>query len=222
MGEQPNKYSFINQDLKLEIENIIKTAKKIINTDLLPIIKTRGEGLEGNIFMYHLTTDYTNDFFDKQVNLILAAKKQISVALEIGFNAGFSALLMLLANDSIKITCVDICDHSYTKPCFKKLKEMFNDRIDLIPGDSTIVLPTLINNKYDLIHIDGCHIVGIAESDIQNSLKMCKSGTILIMDDTERKDLMDLWIKYCRLYNLLGFYYGNFVKTRFHTINAYP
>lgn len=222
MVEQPNKYTFISQMQKIEIENIIKSAKKIINEDLLPIIKTCGEKLEGNIFMYHLTTYYTNDFFDKQVNLILASKKNVGVVLEIGFNAGFSALLMLLSNSSIKITCVDICDHSYTQPCFKKLKELFHERIELIQGDSTNILPTLIYNKYDLIHIDGCHIVEIAEKDIQNSLKLCKSGTILIMDDTERKDLMDLWIKYCKMYKLLGFYYGNFVKTRFHSINCYP
>jgi predicted O-methyltransferase YrrM len=217
------KYNFLNNDLKNEINNNILKAKNIINTHLLPIIKNLNEPLEGNIFMLHETTEYTNEFFDKQVNFILAAKKEnVKNILEIGFNAGFSTLLMLLSNENIKITCVDICIHSYTKQCFDKLKEIFGNRIELIPGSSTEILPTLLGNTYDLIHIDGCHLVNIAEQDIVNSLKLCKSGTILIMDDTQDNDLYNLWINYSKLYNLLNFYPNNFVNTKYHNIKVYP
>jgi hypothetical protein len=71
-----NKYSFLTSKDKNEIQSIINKAKNIINSELLPIIKRVNEPLEGNIFMFHQTTDYTNEFFDKQVNFILAAKRQ--------------------------------------------------------------------------------------------------------------------------------------------------
>jgi len=105
----PNKdYNFISNEIKNEIITRINEAKNIINNDLLPIINKLNERLEGNIFMSS-HSNYNNDFFDKQVNVVIAARrKSINNVLEIGFNAGFSALLMLLTNKNIKMTCVDI------------------------------------------------------------------------------------------------------------------
>jgi predicted O-methyltransferase YrrM len=217
------KYDFINAEKKIEIENIIKKTKQFINEKLLPIIKNVGEQLEGNIFMFHHTTTYTNDFFDKQVNFILASQKpNITEILEIGFNAGFSALLMLFSNSTINITCVDICEHKYTQLCYNKIKEFFNERINLINGSSTIILPRLLGKTYDLIHIDGCHLVNVAEQDVKNSLKLCKSGTILIMDDTDGYDLNNLWKKYINNSKLLSFFPNNFVENKYHSIKVYP
>lgn len=217
------KYGILPEKLKQEIQEVINKAKIIITNELLPIIKSVNEPLEGNIFMFHQTTEYTSEFFDKQVNFILATKRQnINTILEIGFNAGFSTLLMLLTNDNVKITCVDICEHNYTKLCFLKLKEIFGDRLKLIPGSSIDIVPTLNGNTYDLIHIDGCHLVDIAEQDIQNSLKLCKSGTIMIMDDTQDAELFDLWSKYAKQFNLISFDFGNFIETQYHNIKKYP
>jgi hypothetical protein len=217
-----NKYSFIDNDKKNDIINIINTAKIIIKNRLLPIINSLDEKLEGNIFMHHNTTDFTDYYIDKQINFILATKRNnINNILEIGFNAGFSTLLMLLSNKDIKITCVDICEHKYTKLCFEKLKELFGDRLELIPGSSVDILPGLFGKTYDLIHIDGCHLIDIAKLDIENSLKLSKNGTILIMDDTDHKPLYDLWTNYVNRYQLLSFYPGNFVNTRLHCLNMY-
>jgi len=218
-----HKYSFLSESVKQEIQEIINDAKKIISNDLLPIIKRVNEPLEGNIFMFHHKTEYTNEFFDKQVNFILAAKQEnMDNILEIGFNAGFSTLLMLLANKNIKITCVDICEHLYTKLCFQKLQSIFGDRLQLISGSSVKIVPTLVGNTYDLIHIDGCHLVNIAELDIINSLKLCKSGTLLIMDDTQDVELYNLWYKYVKKYDLQDIMEGNFVNTKYHNIKKYP
>lgn len=217
-----DKYNFINLETKENIEKNIKKTKEFINEYLLPIINSTGEKLEGNIFMLHETTNYTNMFFDKQVNFILASSKQyVNNVLEIGFNAGFSALLMLISNPNMKITCVDICCHKYTLLCFDKMKEIFGDRINLLCGSSVDVLPTLFGNQYDMIHIDGCHLVNIAELDIKNSLQLCKPGTILIMDDTNDIELLKLWLRYSKLYKLHSFYKGHFVDTIFHNIKVY-
>jgi predicted O-methyltransferase YrrM len=218
-----NKYSFLSEKTKQEIQEIITNAKKIISNDLLPIIRNLNEPLEGNIFMFHNTIEYTNEFFDKQVNIILSTKNEnINNILEIGFNAGFSTLLMLLTNKNLKITCVDICEHIYTKLCFQKLQDIFGNRLELLPGSSIEIVPTLIGKKYDLIHIDGCHLVNIAELDIIHSLKLCKSGTLIIMDDVVMPELHNLWYKYVTNYNLQEIKKGNFINTKYHDIKIYP
>jgi hypothetical protein len=217
------KYNFINEEKKIDIDNNIKKTKDFINENLLSIILSTGEKLEGNIFMLHETTEYTNVFLEKQVNLILASSNQnIKNVLEIGFNAGFSALLMLITNPNIKLTCVDICSHRYTVLCFNKIKEIFGDRINLISGSSVDVLPRLMGSYYGLIHIDGCHLVEIAKKDIKNSLSLCKPGTLLIMDDTDNIDLLKLWLKFAIGYKLLTFPKGNFVETKYHSIMTFP
>lgn len=181
--------------------NIIKT-KQYIDEHLLPIIRTSGEPLEGNIFMFHHTTTYTDLFLNKAKNISnMVLHLHIKNVMEIGFNAGFSSLLMLMTNSKIKLTCVDLCEHSYTLLCFSKLKETFGDRISFIQGDSTKTL-TNENNKYDVIHIDGGHSTEVAESDICNSYRLSNSGCVLIMDDYDFTNLHQLWDFYVNLYKL--------------------
>ncbi len=182
-------------------QNIMKT-KDFINTHLLPIIYSINEPLEGNIFMKHHTTIYTDEFIHKQKNISnLVLNKNMKNILEIGFNAGFSTLLMLISNPNINMTCVDLNDHQYTIPCYMKLKEIFGNRITFITGDSVKILP-YIKNKFDLIHIDGGHDDFVATNDIVNSYYLSKSGTIFIMDDYDFPNLHKLWDNYINIYKL--------------------
>jgi len=182
-------------------QNIIKT-KHYIDTYLLDIIRNSGEKLEGNIFMTHHTTEYTDKFINKTKNISnLVLNKDIKTVMEIGFNAGFSTLLMLLSNDTIKITCYDLGEHLYTRPCFEKLKETFGDRIHLVIGDSTKTLKD-VNETYDIIHIDGGHSTEVAQSDIVQSYRLAKKGTIFIMDDYNFENLHTLWDEYSLKYDL--------------------
>jgi len=116
----------------------------------MPIINNCGELLEGNIFTYHNTTIYADLFIDKVKNISnLVLNKNIKNVMEIGFNSGFSTLLMLISNPNIKITCYDLGEHKYTIPCYELLKEIFKDRINIIIGDSTKTL----NNYKGLIDL---------------------------------------------------------------------
>ena len=211
--------SFLNDtdDLKK-----IDEWKKFIKDKLMPKIIECNETLEGNIYSLHTHTEYYNYFLSKQRNIYSCGKnlKQNSEILEIGFNSGFSALLLLLSSHpSVKITCVDINCHSYTIPCFNIIKELFQDRIEILLGSSVDILPKL-TKKYDLIHIDGCHFTEIAEIDIKNSLSLIKNNGIMIMDDVEYNDLGTLWNKYVDNYNLIDvdFEIHNCI---FHSIKKY-
>jgi predicted O-methyltransferase YrrM len=152
--------------------------------------------------MLHHTTNYTDVFLNKSKNISnLVLNKNIKNVMEIGFNSGFSTLLMLLTNPNMHITCFDLGEHRYTIPCYEKLKETFGERINIIIGDST---QTLKNDTtiYDLIHIDGGHAINVADSDIINSYRLSKTGTILIMDDYDFPHLHHLWDHYIIKYNL--------------------
>jgi predicted O-methyltransferase YrrM len=200
-----NMIILLNKLKDLTINENIEKTKEIINNYLLPIINNSGELLEGNIFMQHQTCIYTNTFINKQKNIsYVVLNKNIKNVMEIGFNSGFSTLLMLISNPNINITCYDIGEHKYTIPCYEKLKELFKNRINLIIGDSSKTL-LLDNNKYDVIHIDGGHAIEIANSDIQNSYRLSKDKTILIMDDYDCYHLHHLWNIYVLKYKLKSF-----------------
>ena len=208
---------FMNALKDATIDKVIEKTKEYINENLLPIIHKSGELLEGNIFMLHHTTEYTDIFTNKIKNIsMLLLNKNIKNVMEIGFNSGFSALLMLLSNPNVKVTSIDLAEHKYTIPCYDKMKETFGDRIKIIIGDSTKVL-TNINETYDLIHIDGGHLIEVAESDIINSYRLSRCGTIIIMDDYDFSWLHTLWDKYVKIYNLKNLDI-NIISSKYHDI----
>lgn len=197
-----NMTIFLNNIKDFTINNNINKTKTFIDKNLLPIINNCGELLEGNIFMLHHTTNYTNVFLNKTKNISnLVLNKNIKNVMEIGFNSGFSTLLMLISNPNIHISCFDLGEHKYTIPCYEKLKETFGDRINIIIGDSTETLQN-INDNYDLIHIDGGHSTEVANYDIINSYRLSKQGTILIMDNYDFPNLHNIWDSYIDKYNL--------------------
>jgi hypothetical protein len=101
--------TFLNSIKDFTITNNIIKTKEYINTHLMPIIISCDEPLEGNIFTLHHSTNYTDIWLNKQKNISnLTLNKSIKNVMEIGFNSGFSTLLMLLTNSNINITCFDL------------------------------------------------------------------------------------------------------------------
>lgn len=161
---------------------------------LYTICKEIGEKVEGNCFTEHLNIDNTiKKLIYKQLNHFSLGLNATNI-MEIGFNAGHSSLLYLLANPNSKLTIFDICQHKYTLPCFKYLQSVFPDRLQIFPGDSTKTVAEFYTNnpntKFDLIHIDGAHYGDIPNKDFYNSLKL--ASDIIVWDDTNITTLNDL------------------------------
>lgn len=57
------------------------------------------------------------------------------------------------------------------------------DTITVFEGDSRKILPSLPNDHYDIIFIDGGHEYNIVKSDIVNGFKKLKVGGIIVLDD---------------------------------------
>jgi hypothetical protein len=118
--------------------------------------------------------------------VIASAKSSV---LEIGFNAGHSAALMLAANPSLTYKGIDICEHGYSKPCFEVLARHFPGRVAFYPGDSTKVYPANAADfaDCDLVHVDGGHTLALFRADMTNALKLPYTAVDrhILVDDTE-------------------------------------
>ena len=156
------------------------------------IIDDVGEPLEGNIFYEHLDphrSQLVDKFFPKRAALAMFAMSHDNIV-EIGFNSGFSALLMLTANPNLKLTSVDICEHKYTKQCFEYISSVFPGRITLVEGDSTKVLVDALQDKATTGYIiDGGHGLDVAEIDLRNIIQHANPGAVLCFDDSDFVDL---------------------------------
>ena len=113
--------------------------------------------------------------------------KPIVNVMEIGFNAGHSAEI-LLNNDNVKLTSFDLGRHHYVLSAKEYIDMHYPNRHTLILGDSTITIPNYIKNnkdaQFDFIFIDGGHDYAIAKADMENCYHLAHKDTIVALDDT--------------------------------------
>ena len=162
-------------------------------------VKSHNEILEGNYFYHHNSADLTAhpDPSRKEKRIRLGkSSRGAKSCLEVGFNAGHSALLVLAADRRIKYLGVDIGAHSYTKSAAEILARHFGSRFDFIQGDSSIVLPELVtqNKKYGLIHIDGGHTQSQCLADLRNAIQVSRPfSTRILLDDAQAQPIKDAY-----------------------------
>lgn len=143
-----------------------------------------GAGICGNLFFHDIENPYFIELIPKQLNLFQTARRA-SKALEIGFNAGHSTAIMLLANSNLTVRAFDNCALHYTRPCLQFLNSILNDRITLVEGDSRLTLAADGESGFDLVHIDADHTYEAVAADLAASLPKCADGAIVVMDDYE-------------------------------------
>ncbi len=170
---------------------------------------TTGEHIEGNLICL-APHEYATlpDLPDQQ---LLAKRRNYATyivtgvsLLEIGFNAGHSALIALTINPALTYSGIDLGHHAYTLPCFNYLKTVFGDRLNLEIGDSREILPTIFHSghRYDLFHIDGGHSFGVAHADLASMIQFCRDGDVILFDDTDLEHL--LLDELCDIYAIKG------------------
>lgn len=163
------------------------------------IVTDSGATLEGNCFYKNLTLEREPALFNKQRNLVSVARSGKNI-MEIGFNAGHSTLLFLLANPEAKVTCFDLCSHAYTPPAFDYLSRSFPGRLEMFAGDSNVSVADFHDSypgrHFDLIHIDGGHRLDVAHRDFINCRKLATEDSIVIFDDVDILNIGKLWFQY--------------------------
>jgi predicted O-methyltransferase YrrM len=210
-----NFFIFKKDNVFLSLTN---NWKSYIETYLIKNIKSLNVNLEGNIYSQHNSfDDGSQNLSNKRLNIYNVLKKnKPKTILEIGFNAGFSCLLMKMILPDVNITCIDLNEHTYVMPCFNKISSDFSN-LNIILGSSyNIGLPQLIkeNKKFDFIHIDGDHSLTGAKKDIDLCLKLCHDKTIILFDDTNIKHLNDLCSKYVSERKLKDYYFDMYLNNQ--------
>ena len=125
---------------------------------------------------------YCDIMYEKQ-ELLYKSVKGVKNALEVGTYMGHSALIMLLSNPTLKLTCIDI-DQTFAGPAVRVLNKYFNNAITFIHGDS-IESMSQMTDRYDFFHIDGSHHSNIIsqEFDLCAKLNNNVSELHIIFDD---------------------------------------
>jgi hypothetical protein len=160
------------------------------------IIKKTGETPEGNSFYYHESFVRCDEQIFKRANLFWAGSQCKRRLLEIGFNAGHSAMLLLLSAlitsaTPIDFTVFDLGEHAYFRPCMDYIKKSFpHVNVEVIEGNSRQTVPTYLssnshkNGTYDVVHIDGGHDYDTALNDIGHTMDFVAIGGLMVIDDT--------------------------------------
>jgi predicted O-methyltransferase YrrM len=147
------------------------------------IIKSFDGYPEGNLFMHDKSYLYDSRLLTKQVNMYRIGCNANNIV-EIGFNAGHSALVFLIANPNSKLVIFDVGWHPYTRPCFEYLDSVFPGRMTFIEGDSLETMSNFSTDVvFDVAHIDGAHDHTHFISDLIHVSKITNSASIVILDD---------------------------------------
>jgi hypothetical protein len=195
-------YSIDRRDAsEIFAENFVRRRKALNG-----FVKQSGETLEGGIFYWDRDEAYfenapTANLAPARRNLWRATRFKRSF-LEIGVNAGHSALLALSANRDLVYHGVDIDRHAYTRPCVAYLKAEFPGRVHYYPGDSREVLPYLATHRpeldFDIFHVDGGHTDELCRTDISNCIRLARNGAgkHLLLDDINASWIFDVYCEY--------------------------
>lgn len=177
-----------------EFDEKLKEAQHHLDR-LREIMIASGETCEGNCFLFHNSVTYAPELRSKQINLY-ACGKQARRILEIGFNAGHSCLLFLLANPDSLITIFDIDMWRYTRPCFEYLNSQFPGRMEFIAGDSLHTVPAYYaahpDVSFDVVHVDGAHDAIHVQGDMENVRRLSTTDTLVILDDDNNYTIREI------------------------------
>lgn len=121
--------------------------------------------------------------------------------LEIGVRTGLCICNMLSAYRDVKqierIVLCDIWDDGFASPEIVKMNlRALNIQVnpEFIVGDSKIEIPKL-EGEFDYILVDGDHGKEAARKDLENVVRLCAKGGIIVFDDISPHgcNLLDVW-----------------------------
>jgi FkbM family methyltransferase len=161
------------------------------------------EGLTKAIAEYHIVEGGSFQIVHQVARLReLIHRSSPKSIMEIGFNAGHSALLFLsLTPPETKVVSFDLGEYAYVFAAKRYIDSVFPGRHTLVTGDSTATIPkyeeqvahrmknpeTAPPLRFDFIFIDGGHQHDIPMKDILNSQRLAAgSHTVVAIDDIAR------------------------------------
>lgn len=183
------------EGLKSRYALALKERGEGILSKLAALVEVSGEPVEGNVFTDHLNIharDTDPGHLWKQRSLFVLYENADRI-LEIGFNAGHSCLLALLANASSQVVAFDLAEHAYTQPCAELLQQEFPGRLTLVAGNSLWTVPNWPHGgSYAVVHVDGAHDPLFVDRDFRNVYPLLAPKGCVVFDDTQVPAISDL------------------------------
>lgn len=178
------------------ILHIIEYWKKLVANELLPLITNdkNNDHVERNIYSEAKQVDYQPEFVESQYNICsLSYHTQNAHMLQVGFRYGFSALLALIANPTIHITCVDNeMDKHDDCQCLKYIRERFPERFKLLKANQQNALSDMLQNQneYDIVHIQNAIHVRYT---LNVSCLLCKREGAIVVENIDESNVSEAW-----------------------------
>ena len=161
------------------------------------------EGLTKALEPYHIVEGGSYQISAQVARLReLVVKRAPKSIMEIGFNAGHSALLFLANTPpETKVVSFDLGEYAYVFAAKRYIDAVFPGRHTLVTGDSTTTIPkyeeqiahrmkdpnTAPPLRFDFIFIDGGHQNDIPMKDILNAQRLARDDqTVVAIDDISR------------------------------------
>jgi predicted O-methyltransferase YrrM len=115
----------------------------------------------------------------------LASRPSVRTICEVGFNAGHSAAVWLMANPNATLHTFDLWSHGPAgRAGLQLLKTRFPGRILAHVGDSLhTIARTTIAPPCDLVHIDGRHDYAHTLTDFVNFVPKARADAVYLFDD---------------------------------------
>lgn len=186
-----NRFDFWREHARSRYREIRLRQQSSLGRILEFFAQHSSDDVEGSL----LSVDQINNIehesstgLEKRLNYVyLLDQLQPKRALEIGFNYGYSASLILESSNQTILKSIDVASHWYTQPTGDIIKQAYGDRFEYLWMDSRTALPNEVSAAalYDFIIVDGGHSYEIARSDIASSIKLLHQGGVLIVDDSD-------------------------------------
>lgn len=148
-----------------------------------------------NMNKYEFTTTDMTDGLKELASLFHDFVGNKTSVLEIGVWEGCSAcwfLDYLLTHPQAKYTGVDLYGGSYELRYIIAINNLSKHpgKTRLFRADSSSILPKLyeVGERFDIIHVDGCHSYDKCKDDLENAWKLLNKDGIILVDDYARDD----------------------------------
>jgi predicted O-methyltransferase YrrM len=154
-------------------------------------------------------------FFD-YYHLLWAMGSHLKIdrALEIGCRTGISACQLLSSMKrpgEVKLTLCDLFGDGFLSPEIVKMNmrhlNIPTDNVEFKIGSSLDIVPQL-EGTFDYILVDGDHSRDTAIKDLENVVRLCHSGTIILFDDIAEDgvSLDCVWQEFKQRHNEFDYY----------------
>ena len=158
-------------------------------------IRSTGEDLEGNICFFPRNHEFEWSPPDPRLSAKRDALRRAvadrSDCVEVGFNAGHSATLLLSSNEQLRLTAVDSARSHYSKLCAELIGSWFPDRFEVFWGDR----PEVLQDQWfrlqgaDMVLIDGGQGSESLGEDLDRVVELTRTGTRIVVDDMLSPDV---------------------------------